>query len=559
MTFLLHIPIFNTKDLTNYCIIIMKGLKLNYGFIFLACFCGFFLGSTIAANNPYCSYPKDRGPCKAAIDRYYFNFVTKKCEMFPYGGCKGNGNNFRSIGECQQECIEVCEQPKEQGPCEAAIQRYFYNTNTRMCELFRYGGCQGNDNNFASALECERKCTNICLLPADKGPCEGLEKRYFFDKARGMCSIFTYGGCEGNSNNFMSLKDCRKTCRDMNPHCLEPKGRGEKVDKYEVRWMYESAERKCVPFVYGGKGGNNNNYMTNKECKEKCPIDDMCKMEMEVGSCDRNLERWYYDYIDEKCKQFAYGGCFGNSNNFKSKLECERKCPLKTESVCSMLPDEGPCDKWEPRYYFDDLLKKCNLLVYGGCGGNANNFFTMDDCNARCPEEEEDICLLPKDLGDGGKVKDENVEPMDRYYYDSEKQKCQYFQYSGSGGNANNFRSSRQCQLHCPLKSRCAEPLKRGSNGKSDLRWYFNIETLECELFVYEGAGGNKNNFDSKRECQNTCWECDKASDSGFCNGLNRRWAYDASSKKCNGFIYGGCEGNANRFKSLSECDKKCK
>ena len=47
------------------------------------------------------------------------------------------------------------------GPCLAYIPRYFYNTTSLKCELFIYGGCQGNRNNFE---------TLTCLLYTSPSP-----------------------------------------------------------------------------------------------------------------------------------------------------------------------------------------------------------------------------------------------------------------------------------------------------------------------------------------------------------------------------------------------------
>ncbi|CAH3137112.1 unnamed protein product [Pocillopora meandrina] len=53
---------------------------------------------------------------------------------------------------------EVCNLPKFQGPCRAAIPRFYYNSDTGECEQFIYGGCDGNANNFDTKEECEKKC-----------------------------------------------------------------------------------------------------------------------------------------------------------------------------------------------------------------------------------------------------------------------------------------------------------------------------------------------------------------------------------------------------------------
>ncbi|XP_052084884.1 BPTI/Kunitz domain-containing protein 4-like [Mytilus californianus] len=44
----------------------------------------------------------------------------------------------------------------------------------------------------------------------------------------------------------------------------------------------------------------------------------------------------------------------------------------------------------------------------------------------------------------------------------------------------------------------------------------------------------------------------------GFCRAAFRRYFYDASTGKCKSFIYGGCRGNENNFKSVKECKRTC-
>ena len=49
-------------------------------------------------------------------------------------------------------------QPKKVGPCKAALRRWYYNKKAGECLKFIYGGCQGNDNNFKTQEDCEKKC-----------------------------------------------------------------------------------------------------------------------------------------------------------------------------------------------------------------------------------------------------------------------------------------------------------------------------------------------------------------------------------------------------------------
>ena len=54
--------------------------------------------------------------------------------------------------------------------------------------------------------------TDTCSQKRDAGICPGNVPRFYFDKKIGRCQLFTYGGCGGNSNNFASLVDCVANC-----------------------------------------------------------------------------------------------------------------------------------------------------------------------------------------------------------------------------------------------------------------------------------------------------------------------------------------------------------
>ena len=51
-----------------------------------------------------------------------------------------------------------------------------------------------------------------CVLPPDAGPCNGSVNRWYFNQSSGQCENFTYGGCQGNGNNFATLSNCLKNC-----------------------------------------------------------------------------------------------------------------------------------------------------------------------------------------------------------------------------------------------------------------------------------------------------------------------------------------------------------
>ena len=53
---------------------------------------------------------------------------------------------------------------------------------------------------------------DICSQKRDSGICPGNVPRFYFEKSLGMCQLFSYGGCGGNSNNFEILDQCVAHC-----------------------------------------------------------------------------------------------------------------------------------------------------------------------------------------------------------------------------------------------------------------------------------------------------------------------------------------------------------
>jgi len=113
------------------------------------------------------------------------------------------------------------------------------------------------------------------------------------------------------------------------------------------------------------------------------------------------------------------------------------------------------------------------------------------------------------------------------------------------------------------------------------LRWYYDQESKRCEEFTYGGCAGNDNNFVSHHKCQERCVKqiggdgrkgsdsessgpssearCKLAQETGPCRAAFQKFHFDSESGTCKEFIYGGCDGNDNRFDSIEECHKACK
>ncbi|XP_061774396.1 LOW QUALITY PROTEIN: tissue factor pathway inhibitor a [Nerophis ophidion] len=218
--------------------------------------------------NELCAFKAEPGPCRAAKDKYFFNVDTGQCELFEYGGCQGNANNFETLEACQETCLvsddkSPCHLQKRPGPCRGLVTRYFFDSSSQQCKRFFYGGCFGNANNFGSMALCNAKCQNqervevvlqngapdlgdvqptsltdeqtansvvvqknnsdphpsqdsnlpsVCLSPVDIGPCAGRERRFAYNPETRRCRAFPYGGCEGNDNNFKTRRQCIRKC-----------------------------------------------------------------------------------------------------------------------------------------------------------------------------------------------------------------------------------------------------------------------------------------------------------------------------------------------------------
>jgi hypothetical protein len=105
-----------------------------------------------------------------------------------------------------------------------------------------------------------------------------------------------------------------------------------------------------------------------------------CDQPKSTGPCLAYIPRFYFNSKTGKCEKFVFGGCQGNSNNFKSLSDCQATCA----NSCNLPKKVGPCLAAFPRYYFDIKSGKCHKFIYGGCQGNGNNFVMRSECEKRC-------------------------------------------------------------------------------------------------------------------------------------------------------------------------------
>uniref|UniRef100_A0A915Q5B9 Papilin n=1 Tax=Setaria digitata TaxID=48799 RepID=A0A915Q5B9_9BILA len=581
---------------------------------------GSFGVPTAGRSRDACNERMDVGRCNGAFQSYYFERATGTCESFRYSGCGGNSNRFHTKEQCEELCVHrasgvksgtlppsipearlkhlvpipddqrtsesvsKCELPKDSGPCNRFVTKWYYNKVDGTYLRFHYGGCGGTDNRFDSEQQCKNACGNFanpCELPKISGPCSGKHKRYYFNTETSRCERFEYGGCLGNSNNFLQLADCESKCLSSEEN---------------FNWRNQFATQQC-----------------------SLPENNQ--------SCRSTIKRYYYDKSNGKCLSLFYGNCIGNETGFDSMDECMANCAMLSsfqefeanavlfgqyvdrlqDAVRHTVYHEPSIQVQNPNY-LNDNFEKFSIVetsstitiastkatvsktivhkrstIASTAMANVTNISNKDVENV---DEEKvitidsvekfepsllipELCLLPEDAGPCfGEIL--------RWRYNSETNYCETFIYTGCGHNANYFTSEEACLRACGQYRNsgidvCTMKVDRGHCELGVTKWYYNVDHGECHVFIYTGCGGNGNRFTSKAECENLCASelrsdsnsegqdiCQLERDSGPCSDPITQWYFDELKAQCMQFTYGGCRGNGNRFNSRELCEQRC-
>ncbi|XP_075976316.1 inter-alpha-trypsin inhibitor-like [Anticarsia gemmatalis] len=119
------------------------------------------------------------------------------------------------------------------------------------------------------------------------------------------------------------------------------------------------------------------------------------------------------------------------------------------------------------------------------------------------------------------------------------------------------------------ISKTCLLKPKRGPCRAGIEMYYYNADTKNCSTFLWGGCQGNGNRFDSKALCEEGCLSkrgdkrtrpkwCTLAFDYGFCFGAVKRYYFDRVWKVCKKTIYSGCGGNRNNFYEKAQCESMC-
>uniref|UniRef100_UPI0009B35656 tissue factor pathway inhibitor a n=1 Tax=Monopterus albus TaxID=43700 RepID=UPI0009B35656 len=221
-------------------------------------------------------------------------------------------------------------------------------------------------------------------------------------------------------------------------------------------------------------------------------FEELCSQKDDPGPCKAIKERFFFNINTGTCEQFEYGGCGGNANNFETLKACEETCVVSDDkSPCHLAEAPGPCRGLVTRYFFDSESQQCKAFFYGGCFGNANNFRSMAACQAKCQnqakptkapevhtESVREFALVQPTISAGEPpVNEPQVQPKDT---DQETKELK-------------------------PEAVCFSPVDRGTCHGAEKRFAYNTMTKRCQMFQYSGCGGNENNFMSRRHCNKKC------------------------------------------------------
>uniref|UniRef100_A0A0N5AD37 Kunitz/Bovine pancreatic trypsin inhibitor domain protein n=1 Tax=Syphacia muris TaxID=451379 RepID=A0A0N5AD37_9BILA len=280
------------------------------------------------------------------------------------------------------------------------------------------------------------------------------------------------------------------------------------------------------------------------------------------------------------------------------------QCPTNGENTLLYIHNTdtlATCKSW------DNSTKDGVDEVYD-CDGVGE----MYDCLAGvCCPSRAFTCIQPLDIGDISVAN----EAEQRWYFDSVNSVCKTFNYTGRGGNSNNFLTQQQCQWYCTNNVNKLKPMEKEILCSADdnncynresryvccpssstmlnfcylfylivfhiIRWYWDPDEQTCKTFMYLGQGGNFNNFLTEDQCLRFCadavllkliveinyqvnfiaYVCKQPLQEGIhcrMTAPTTRYWFNSSSRQCESFLYNGCKGNLNNFISAEHCERSC-
>ncbi|UYV74459.1 mig-6, partial [Cordylochernes scorpioides] len=248
-----------------------------------------------------------------------------------------------------------------------------------------------------------------CCLPPDSGPCDAIFKRWYHDCETGTCRNFTYSGCGGNTNNFVTEGECRAQCGGRSV-CLYGAVWSVEIE-LEVLWshlrsVFQALRPRGCPQVSSGHPRPPRRPLwsspTPPTARPRPPAPPVSPgPPMSTTSTPRSARVGTSPAASAARATTASG----RGRNAWAPVRVTwvtspvsstvYLCDVDEIPVCCRPAYTGPCRAAMRRWYFDCETGTCQRFIYGGCQSNGNNFATQQECLRSCQGEPGVLELCP--------------------------------------------------------------------------------------------------------------------------------------------------------------------
>ena len=287
---------------------------------------------------------------------------------------------------------------------------------------------------------------------------------------------------------------------------------------------------------------NNYQCVTSGGQQYCCPAPEhVCNQPKEMGVvCDNPqtpVTRYYFDEGTGSCRSFKFTQCGGNANNFDTLEQCEGFC------VTSQCPQGRP-------YRAGASNAACSPLTPSTCPNGYSCMQPLFGLNNICCSSEELSCREPVSAGTDCFGEGLTIQ---RYHFNGDTGLCEPFQFYGCHGSSNNFFTRQECEATCQLN------LKGVCNGVAPLMDPSNSpQRCGPKNPCPSGTSCNLNGFC----CPQAEIACNAMKSVGNLCSLHRPdtyWFYDTMAMECVPFTFNGCGGTTNRFFTKQACENLCR
>ena len=535
-----------------------------------------------------CSLPHSVvGPCRALF--FKWTHTPQGCVKFGYGGCEGNNNRFDSLDECTRFCGEgmIIEAPSAGKMTSPGMKRPKFPGGPKMgfgpkAPKMPFGGPKlggpksGIINPRGAIINKNNPSIPLvtiddCLLPMNRGTgTASMIRRFYYNKITRKCEPFSWTRVGGNLNRFVTFQMCQEICaRKMEQYFnivdVDSGISDESVEKIENE-LFQKEEQDRVNRIESnlvnakvpGKLGKiaisgPNLKIGNPTGKMSKIMNPKCRMKPAVQGSSNTFRKYRrYTYYPEKneCGLFMYKGQGGNQNNFFAKIGCEAQCKLNDEELKIRAANRARAEQNKIRQ--QAMLNK--IREQAEDNEEIEEEFEEEDqpldnftrCSSAIPSFNDTASCFRQD--------------SKSFFYRKESNRCEFVYDCGTHNNGKQlyFDNLETCEDNCIDQARIFEEFEKivaqqdklfqkseskGSNKKME-DMLLNIQTQEYkDMIELKPSQIDKCQIDAKP---------------GHCQHKFQRYYYDYKTNSCKSFVYTGCGGNENNFKTPDECHDSC-